>query len=67
VPKDRDHHEFVLTKDEVREVRLALTLRIAELSKIQTGEMMPSERERLRSQLKTSSRLLDEFRRMGRK
>jgi hypothetical protein len=67
VPKDRDRHEFAFTKDEVRELRLALTLRIAELSKIHTGKMMPSDREKLRNQVKTSTQLLDELKKATRK
>jgi hypothetical protein len=67
VPKDGDHHEFSFTKSEVRELRLALALRIAERGKVHTGKMMPSERAELRDRVKMSTRLHDQFRKATRK
>jgi hypothetical protein len=62
VPKDGDRYAFVFTKDEVRELRLAVALRIARLGKVDVDKMMPSDRARLRDQVKTSTRLHDQFR-----
>jgi hypothetical protein len=62
VPKDKDRHAVAFTKDELREVRLALALRIAHLGKVNVDKMMPSERAKLRDHVKTSTRLHDQLR-----
>ena len=67
MPKDEDRQEFAFTKEELREVRLALALRVAALGKVSTGKMMPSERAKLRDRVKTSTRLYDQFRKATRK
>jgi hypothetical protein len=67
MPKDEDRYVFAFTKDELRELRLALALRIAELGKVHTGKMMPSDRTKLRDQVKITTRLHDQIRKAGRK
>jgi hypothetical protein len=67
MPKAGDQQEFAFTKDELRELRLALALRIAQLDKISLDKMMPSERAKLRASLKTSTSLHDQFRKASRK
>ena len=67
MPKDENRQEFAFAKDELRELRLALALRIAALGKVNTDKMMPSERAKLRDQMKTSTRLHDQIRKASRK
>jgi hypothetical protein len=51
VTKDADSQELWLSKDELRELHLALALRIAHLGKTDTRKMMPSEKDKVKRRI----------------
>jgi hypothetical protein len=51
VTKDADLSEVQLSKEELRELHLALALRIAHLRKTDTHKMGPSEKDKLKRRI----------------
>jgi len=51
--------ELRLTKDELREVRLALALRITQLNAMDTRKMAPSDRAKVKRHIELCSEIYD--------
>ena len=64
MPKGADGAELTLSDEELREVRLALALRIAELGKTDTRKMGPNAKAKLRRQLDVCHDLQDLVRKL---
>jgi hypothetical protein len=59
MPKSPDHRALALSNDELREIRLALALRIAQLNRVDTRKMPPSQRAKLQRHIELSTELHD--------
>ena len=59
VPKTQDRELLLLSGDELRELHLALALRIAELTKVDTSKMGPSGKAKLKRHLELSNTVHD--------
>ena len=64
MPKGADRTELALSDEELREVRLALALRIAALGKTDTRKMGPNAKVKLRRQLDVCHELQDQVRKL---
>jgi len=59
VPKTATRGELRLSSDELREVHLALALRIAQLTKVDTTKMGPSAKAKVKRHLELTKSLHD--------
>jgi len=59
MPKTPDLSELVVTTDELRELRLALALRITRLKKVDLPRLPPSQRAKVQRHLDLCSNLHD--------
>ena len=59
MPKESKRREFTFSNDELREIRLALALRIARLSKMDGDSLSPSQRAKVQRHLEICNELHD--------
>jgi hypothetical protein len=59
VPKTSTREELRLSNDELREVHLALALRIAQLTKVDTTKMGPTARAKVKRHLEVCEEVHD--------
>lgn len=59
MPKGPNRTELAVTADELRELHLALALRITRLTKMETGKLSPSERAKVAHHLEVCNELHD--------
>ena len=59
MPKTPDRKAFVFSKDELREIRLPLALRIAQLQLVDTKKLPPSQRAKLQHHIDLTTELHD--------
>jgi hypothetical protein len=59
MPKTPDLSELAVTKDELRELRLALALRITRLKKVELHKLPPSQRAKVQKHIDLCSDLHD--------
>jgi hypothetical protein len=67
VPKGPDRAALLVSADELRELHLALALRITRLTKIDPGKLTPSERAKVRRHLELCTELHDAVQKQRRK